>query len=203
MQPVRRMATSFFARLSLRRLSSPAMPHSRGARHSSTSFAAEGVGWSSSESLVSTPGTPYSPARSANPRSPLTPDGFYGFGDEGETPRPAGTPLRAEAPLEGVERLVMGLPSQSSLVRRRAGARQPRPSSCPAGDGALQLGSVSSSNLVQRRKARSLRQRPQTADAADQEDCAFGFEHEFIFTAHRWRGVTTPLSPDSSASVRA
>lgn len=211
MQPMRRSAVSFFARVSLRRVSAPAMLQVR-----ATSFAGEGATWSSSESVGSTPATPFSPTGRATPSalclSPPTPDGFYGFGDEGGTGEEQApfsatpTPRQADEPMpraEGSDALVMGDLVQSSLFRRREGMRQSRPSSCPVGEGALQLGSVSSSRIFRRRQANSLQRRPRTADALDAEDCAFGFDHEFIFRGSRWRGVSTPLSPETGAVANA
>lgn len=95
--------------------------------------------------------------------------------------------------------LVMARPSQSSLLRRRE-LRANRPKSCPIlslGDSAetmeepstFQMGDVSSSRIFRRRKAASLQARPRTADCLDDDDCAFGFDHEFTVTAPRWRGV--------------
>lgn len=143
--------------------------------------------------------------------TPTTPDGFYGFGDDNDvinSVEPAGpsetniaTSFKAICTIpDSSAAFVMASPSQSSLLRRRQ-MRQGngRPKSCPAlsnndefdlhtKEPIFKIGQVSSGSIIRRRKAASLKARPKTADFVD-DDCAFGFDQEFVVTASRWRGV--------------
>lgn len=246
MQPAARLrAASFFSRYSAHYVptqvtsSNSAMclntPHMRGAQRRSSSGGQQQVFQQSSleslcsSSMASTPSTPFSARsdgfgdtkddsiRMQQNLSPVTPDGFYGFGDENDLEEPgiacsdSTTGTQKSRKSDGVVTLkafeaksdcsmtfIMASPSQSSLVRRRQ-KRSARPKSCPTvapdeqSDSKVEtptfhIGDISAGSIFRRRKAASLGGRPKTADFVS-DDCAFGFNQEFTVTASRWRGV--------------